>query len=132
PFTYLLQETTNKGLFPIAALVQGSDGNVYGTTSDGGANYAGTVFKMTPPGALTILVEFTGNATSNKGAYPAAGLAQGSDGNFYGTTAYGGIGFDGQPYRGNGTVFKMTPAGELTTLVEFTGDGPTNKGTTVY
>ncbi len=104
---------TNKGSYPPASLVQGSDGNFYGTTVVGGAFNLGTVFRMTPIGVLTTLVEFTGNGLTNKGANPLAGVVQGSDGNFYGTTALGGA-------SGYGTVFQMSPAGVLTTLVEFT------------
>jgi uncharacterized repeat protein (TIGR03803 family) len=65
---------------------------------------------MPPAGVLTTLVAFNGP----NGYGPAAGLIQGTDGNFYGTTEYGGAG-------GFGTVFKMTPAGVLTTLVSFGG-----------
>ena len=97
---------------------QGSDGNFYGTTRYGGADDKGTVFKMTPAGVLTTLVEFTGAGGDNLGKHPNAALVQGSDGNFYGTTYLGGA-------TDHGTVFKMTPAGVLTTLVEFTGtEGP--------
>ena len=64
----------------------GSDGNFYGTTYQGGASDYGTVFKLTPGGVLTTLVDFTGTTGSNKGRYPMAGLVQGGDGNFYGTT----------------------------------------------
>ncbi len=113
--------TSNKGRLIQAGLVQGSDGNFYGTTRQGGANNVGTVFRMTPAGVLTTLVEFTGNGTSNKGSEPFAGMVQGSDGNFYGTTRLGGA-------NNVGTVFRMTPAGVLTTLVEFTGNGTSNKG----
>ncbi len=104
------------GYSPAAGLVQGSDGNFYGTTPYGGnlsvnaRSGFGTVFKMTPAGALTALVWFNGN----NGSYPCAGLVQGTNGNFYGTTAGGGAG-------GGGTMFKMTPAGVLTTLVSFNG-----------
>ena len=112
---------TNKGRDPLAALVQGTDGNLYGTTQTGGANGAGTVFKMTPAGVLTTLVEFTGNGAANKGSEPYAALVQGSDGLFYGTTGGGGA-------NNFGTVFKVTAAGVLTTLVEFTGNGVTNQG----
>ncbi|MES2661052.1 MAG: choice-of-anchor tandem repeat GloVer-containing protein [Verrucomicrobiota bacterium] len=104
----------NKGGKPWAKLVEGIDGNFYGTTALGGASDNGTVFKMTPAGALTTLVEFTDKGSINKGSYPAAGLVLGSDGNFRGTTLYGGA-------SGKGTLFKMTSAGVLTTLVEFTG-----------
>jgi len=97
--------------YPAAALVQGTNGNFYGTTTYGGANgNNGTVFQVTPAGVLTTLVSFGGT----NGSCPHAGLLPGSDGNFYGTT-YGGGG------SGNGTVFQMTPAGALTTLVSFNG-----------
>jgi uncharacterized repeat protein (TIGR03803 family) len=90
-------------------LVQASDGSFYGTTSNGGTSGYGTVFKITPAGALTTLYSFVGS----DGSYPYAGLVQGSDGNFYGTTAYGGT-------SSYGTIFKITPAGALTTLHSFT------------
>ncbi|HWZ95957.1 MAG TPA: choice-of-anchor tandem repeat GloVer-containing protein [Opitutaceae bacterium] len=102
------------GLNPEAGLVQGTDGNFYGTTNGGGTAAAGTVFKTTPAGTTTTLYSFTGVGTD--GAGPLAGLVQGTDGNFYGTTEFGGSG-------GDGTVFKMTPAGTTTTLYSFTGAG---------
>ena len=74
----------NDGANPDAGLVQGSDGNFYGTTYGGGTNGAGTVFKISTNGALTSLYSFTGG---NDGANPYAGLVQGSDGYFYGTTS---------------------------------------------
>src|SRR5204863_4632847 len=109
------------GAQPIGALIQGSDGHFYGTTSRGGSGDFGTVFRMTPAGVLTPLLEFSGNGPSNKGAYPLGDLVQGSDGNFYGTTRQGGT-------SGFGTIFKVTSAGVLTTLVEFTGNGISNRG----
>jgi uncharacterized repeat protein (TIGR03803 family) len=84
------------GANPLAGLVQGSDGNFYGTTYGGGANSDGTVFKITPSGTLTTLYSFAGSG----GAFPYGGLVQGSDGNFYGTT-YGGGAHDA------GTVFRL-------------------------
>jgi uncharacterized repeat protein (TIGR03803 family) len=96
------------GKYPQAALVQGTDGILYGTTSEGGTSFNGTVFKITPAGALTTLYSFSGS----DGARPSAGLVQGTDGNFYGTTPFGGA-------NGYGTVFKITPAGALTTLHSF-------------
>jgi uncharacterized repeat protein (TIGR03803 family) len=102
-----------EGNGPWGALVQGSDGNFYGTTSGGGTSGCGTVFKMTPAGVLTTLVEFAGT----NGANPHAALVQGSDGNFYGTTSIGGGSF--ATNGGEGTIFKMTPTGVLTTLVLF-------------
>jgi uncharacterized repeat protein (TIGR03803 family) len=96
------------GSHTLSGVVQGSDGNFYGTTAGGGAGGAGTVFKVTPAGTLTTLVTFHGP----DGNSPQAPLVQGTDGNFYGTTTYGGA-------NGRGTVFQVTPAGVLTTLVSF-------------
>jgi uncharacterized repeat protein (TIGR03803 family) len=111
----------NLGRSPQAALVQGSDGNFYGTTEFGGADDGGTVFKITPEGVLTTLVEFGNSENEDYGYSPTAALVQGSDGNFYGTTAEGGA-------SNHGTVFSMTPAGVLTTLVQFTGIEGDNLG----
>jgi uncharacterized repeat protein (TIGR03803 family) len=105
------------GSGPYAGLVQGSDGNFYGTTSSGGTSHGGTVFRITPGGALTTLHSFTptdeGIHPGADGCYPEAALVQGNDGNFYGTTIYGGTTEYG------GTVFKITPGGALTTLHSF-------------
>jgi len=101
----------NEGGQPTAPLVQGSDGNFYGTTDEGGTNGYGTVFKISTNGALTSLYSFTGG---NDGVYPYAGLVQGTNGNFYGTTWQGGT-------NGYGTVFNISTNGALTTLYSFTG-----------
>jgi uncharacterized repeat protein (TIGR03803 family) len=98
------------GGYVYAGLVLAADGNFYGTTSAGGANLLGTVFKITPSGTLTTLHSFDGTA----GAYPYAGLVQATDGNFYGTTIKGGAHLEG-------TVFKITPGGTLTALHSFAG-----------
>jgi uncharacterized repeat protein (TIGR03803 family) len=97
-----------------SGLVQGIDGNFYGTTSAGGANNNGTVFKITPDGTLTTLHRFDGKDGMSPGV-----LVLATDGNFYGTTGFGGASFGGDtPCYGNGcgTVFKITPGGTLTTL----------------
>jgi uncharacterized repeat protein (TIGR03803 family) len=103
------------GLAPIGGLVQAADGNFYGTTEGGGANCAngcGTVFKITPEGTLTTLYSFCAQTGCTDGSFPYAGLVQATDGNFYGTAGEGGI-------NDNGTIFKITPGGTLTTLHTF-------------
>jgi len=105
------------GDFPAAALTLGNDGNFYGTTEYGGGGY-GTVFKMTPHGMLTTLTLLS--ATLTNGANPEAALMLGSDGNFYGTTFYGGIANSANTF-GCGTVFRVTTNGALTTLFSFNG-----------
>ena len=92
------------------SLVLGADGEFYGTTSFGGANNLGTVFKINQAGALITLHSFNGT----DGALPGAGPIQAADGNFYGTTTEGGA-------HNDGTVFRMTPGGALTTLHSFNG-----------
>lgn len=106
------------GAVPIAALTQGSDGNFYGTTYEGGISNAGAIFKITPAGVLTPLHTFT-NGVDGGNSYAA--LIQGTDGNFYGTTS------SGSGNNGYGTVFQITPDGALTTLHTFTSTG--NGGT---
>jgi uncharacterized repeat protein (TIGR03803 family) len=97
-------------------LLQASDGNFYGTTSQGGANSLGEIFKLTPSGTLTVLYNFSG---TGDGAAPIGALVEGSDGNLYGAT--GGTGAISAADGGDGTIFKITPAGVLTTLYLFTG-----------
>jgi uncharacterized repeat protein (TIGR03803 family) len=104
-----------QGWMPVRSLVQGADGSFYGSTYDGGANDAGTIFKLTAPGKLTTLYNLCSAARCTDGL-SGASLVQGTDGNFYGTTFGGGDrGCDGYNI-GCGTIFSMTPAGALTTL----------------
>ena len=111
-------ENCSTGSLPAAGLVQGTDGNFYGTTSQGGPR-DGTVFKVTPNGALTTLHAFSGA----DGANPMAELMQGNDGNFYGTTFNGGANNDPScvfgGFVGCGTIFKVTPGGSFTTIYNF-------------
>jgi len=101
--------TNADGMNPYADLCAGQDGNFYGTTVGGGTNGGfGTVFKVTTNGLLTSLVSFAGT----NGSFSHSELAQGNDGNFYGTTAGGGD-------NGYGTVFVVTTNGLLTSLVPF-------------
>jgi uncharacterized repeat protein (TIGR03803 family) len=117
-FTTLVNFDGTNGANPDPkALVQGPDGNLYGTAQGGGANSSGTVFKMTPLGVLTTLYSFCAQAGCTDGGGPVPGVVLGTDGNFYGTTCCGGA-------YGAGTVFKITPEGSLTTLHSFdTTDG---------
>ena len=103
---------TTDGSTPDGGLIQASDGNFYGTTANGGANNDGAVFKITPAGAETVLYFFAGGTAD--GAFPGDSLIQASDGNFYGTTTYGGA-------SNQGTVFRITPAGVETVLYSFAG-----------
>ena len=114
---------TADGGQPFAGLVQGSDGNFYGTTAFGGftnlnsGSGFGTVFQITPTGTLTTLFQFTG---VDDGGSPAVELIQGNNGRFYGTTTAGGLtNLNGG--SGFGTVYQITSAGTLTTLHSFTG-----------
>jgi uncharacterized repeat protein (TIGR03803 family) len=112
-FTSLLSFNGNNGTSPhYVNLVQGVDGNLYGT-SYASTGSGGTIFKVTTTGTLTTLYTFCPNGESCEyGAQPSAGLVLGTDGNFYGTTMNGGANSDG-------AVFKITPAGALTTLHSF-------------
>jgi uncharacterized repeat protein (TIGR03803 family) len=124
------------GEYPRGGVIQGLDGNFYGVTSNGGANALGIVFKVTYGGTLTTLHSFCSETKCADGAQPLAGLIQGTDGNFYGTIWAGGTGrscfppasnvgsvVPAQSVTGCGTVFKINPGGELTTLYDFCAQG---------
>jgi uncharacterized repeat protein (TIGR03803 family) len=116
-YSFCAQTGCTDGKEPIAGLVQATNGNFYGTTSQGGANNFGTVFEITAEGTLSTLHSFDGA----DGANPGAALTEASNGNFYGTTSNGGN-IDACPSGpGCGTVFEITAAGELTTLYAFHG-----------
>jgi len=115
------------GMFPAAGLAT-VDGIFYGTTTTGGANDLGTVYRVRPPHAEQVIYSFKGG---KDGATPYAPLIY-VDGAYYGTTAFGGNGF--------GTIFKVTAAGTETVLYRFTGrddgaeplSGLTNVNGTLY
>jgi uncharacterized repeat protein (TIGR03803 family) len=106
-------------IYPYSPMIQGSDGNFYGTLTEGtpapGRLWGGAaVFKMTPAGGTTIIATLGGPSW--------AALLEAPDGYFYGTTAYGSTGaVDPGGFTGNGTVFKMSPSGALTYLHAFSG-----------
>jgi uncharacterized repeat protein (TIGR03803 family) len=104
-------EGGHDGAIPLGCMVQGSNGKFYGTAEEGGDDSDGSVFQMTTSGVVTPLYGFTGG---NDGGYPEAGVIQGADGNFYGTTLEYGAG-------AYGTVFKLNTNGVLTTLASFNG-----------
>jgi uncharacterized repeat protein (TIGR03803 family) len=119
-----LGEDCSDGVY-FATLVQGTDGNFYGTAYSGDASHVGgqgMVFSVTPGGALTPLYSFCSQTGCTDGSNPTYGLVLGNDGNFYGTTSNGGLssGTCAQGFgAGCGTIFKITPQGVLTTLHTF-------------
>lgn len=110
--TPLYEFDITHGLQPAAPLVQGIDGNFYGTTTSGGNNGsdAGVIFRITSAGKLTVLYNFDGTV---HGGLPFGPLVQGNDGKFYGTT--------GSSSGPTGVIFKITPAGSLTLLHTMNG-----------
>ena len=88
------------GIEPVGALIEATDGNLYGTTFGGGANNGGTVFRIRPGGKLTTVYNLCSQTSCIDGEYPLAGLVQGTNGKLYGTTQYGGA-------SNLGTVFSL-------------------------
>jgi uncharacterized repeat protein (TIGR03803 family) len=112
-FTNLVSFNGNNGAYLAGmSLVQGLDGNLYGTAPYGGTNSGGTVFKMSPTGTVTTIYNFCAQAGCPDGKTPLAGLVLANNGTFYGTTSSGGQ-YD------YGTAFSITSAGALTTLHSF-------------
>ena len=120
-YSFCSQSGCTDGAYPcMGVLIQATDGNLYGTTLGGGANGAGTVFKITPSGTLTTLYSFCSQSDCTDGVGPLEGLVRATDGNFYGTTGYGGAFNDNCPPSNTcGTIFKITPSATLTTLYNF-------------
>jgi uncharacterized repeat protein (TIGR03803 family) len=115
------------GAFPVAGVIADKSGNLYGTTSSGGASNKGVVFKLSPPvpprtnWTETVLHSFCSRPRCGDGAAPVAGLFADSQGNLYGTTAFGGA-------SDKGVVFKLTPGGLLTVLHSFNGSDGSQPG----
>jgi uncharacterized repeat protein (TIGR03803 family) len=106
PQTVLMNFSGPDGAFPAGGLVRDGQGNLFGTTYQGGAYDNGTVFRVSPDGQLTTLFSFNRFAG---GGYPVGDLIADSRGNLYGTTTAGGTYF-------GGTVYKLTPDGQMTVL----------------
>jgi uncharacterized repeat protein (TIGR03803 family) len=109
-FVYVLHDFDGADGADPGPLVEGPDGNFYGTALFGGPDSYGTIFRVSSLGTFTLLYSFTGGTD---GAYPNL-MTLGNDGNFYGTALEGGA-------YGYGTIFKLTPSGTLTTLYSFSG-----------
>ncbi len=108
-YDFCSQPNCVDGQYPVTNLIQGANGNFYGTTQSGGTYTYGTVFEITASGALTVLHSFNGN---DDGANPYGSLMLASNGDFYGSNAVGGA-------YGAGTLFTITPSGAVTTLYNF-------------
>jgi uncharacterized repeat protein (TIGR03803 family) len=112
------------GDFPYAELIMDASGNLYGTTFEGGAYARGTVFELAKgSGTITTLASFDGT----DGLHPYAGLFMDASGNLYGTTVFGGPGFQDGVTTGYGTVFELAQgSGTITTLASFDGTDGAN------
>ena len=117
-FTTLHNFNRADGCGPEAVLIQGSDGSIYGTTNRGGSRGLGTIFKINLASKFSRLYSFCSESNCADGREPVAGLIQGTDGNFYGTTSRGGV--SGTVFK-SGTMYQITPGGTLTTLHNFNG-----------
>lgn len=117
--------TTTDGSLPEGGLVLGNDGDFYGTTNSGGAYNKGSIFKITPSGTETLLYSFNGSTTNQDGSKPTAPLILATDGNFYGTTFYGG------GVNNEGTIFRFDPNTDIESpIYAFSGlDGANPEGT---
>jgi len=108
------------------AIIQGKNGNFYGTDI-GGGNGAGTIYEVTPAGDVTVLYTFCSETDCKDGSTPYGAMIIGSDGNFYGTTYAGGANTTACN-AGCGTLFQITPAGKLTTLHSFCSEANCTDG----
>lgn len=111
-FNYLTDFNGPNGRYPSFALTQGVNGELYGTTTLGGADSSGEAFSVTLSGNVTVLHSFCSQPNCSDGLYPSSPLLLASDGNFYGTAGAGGA-------NGEGTIFKISQSGKFTTIYSF-------------
>jgi len=111
-YSFCVMSGCTDGETPGAGPLVLTNGLLYGTTYYGGQFGKGVIYKITTGGTLTTLYSFCSTSDCADGANPTGGLALGSDGNFYGETDFGGA-------QNQGTIFKVTSAGKLTTLHSF-------------
>ena len=108
--------TCPDGYFPVE-LIEGSDGNFYGSAAGGGTgrNAQGTIFKMTPAGEVSVIYSFAENPDGSlpNGSAPGS-LVEGMDGFLYGVTSENGA-------NGLGTAFKLSRSGTIQVLHNFCG-----------
>ena len=121
-YSFCSQPNCADGRSPGAPLTLGADGNLYGTTSSGGAYGGGTAFRITPSGNFTTLYSFCnfGNGSCPDGSSPSSGVIQATDGNLYGTATLGGNVNLGLCFgTGCGTAFQINGDNQLTNLYTF-------------
>lgn len=130
-YSFTGSNSPNQGAAPGVAMVPDGTGNLFGTANFGGltntlylnvstplGNGYGTLFQLAANGAVTVPFVFGGT----NGAHPSGGLVPAKDGNFYGTTTWGGNGLTAT-FAGYGTVYRLGPNGTFTNLYKFTGGG---------
>ena len=115
--TVLSAATTGSGSLPEGALTTGSDGSLFGTAREGGASARGALYKVTTAGVRTRLVSFTGTAGTARGSKPRGAVILAANTSYYGLTETGGA-------SDAGTLFRMSAAGTITTMADFTAAGP--------
>ena len=121
---HVFEGIPNDGQMPVGVLLQATNGNIYGTTADGGAYGAGSIFKLSPAGDLTIWQSLVNEAT------PYAGVIEGTNGDFYGTTSIGG--YDYTSKLGCGTVYKIASGGTPIILHTFCSEAQCPDGAQPY
>ena len=115
--SFCSQAGCKDGSNPLADLVIDTNGNLYGTTVNGGANGKGTIFEVSANGGETVLYDFCSQRACRDGSMPKAGLIMDTQGNLYGTTFFGGA------QQGRGTVFELSASGAETVLHSFRANG---------